>query len=219
MRKIVLWALVLLLAALVLPGCAEDFTAAEAGDYITFGAYEQDGDLANGKEPIEWLVLAKENNRLLVLSWYGLDCKPFHEEDTNITWENCTLRAWLNDEFFNTAFTDEEKARIRTMLMPAVQNPTFASIPGNDTWDKVFLLNIQEVEQYMPSKRGCPSTAYAKARGVRGSDNGCWWLRTTGKLQNYAADVNTSGILFARGYSVARDDYAVRPAMWLAITP
>lgn len=37
---------------------------------ITFGAYEQDNDLTNGKEPIEWIVLDvdKKTNRALVIS-------------------------------------------------------------------------------------------------------------------------------------------------------
>ena len=32
----------------------------QIGDYITFGSYEQDNDISNGKEDIEWLVLDRE---------------------------------------------------------------------------------------------------------------------------------------------------------------
>ena len=57
---------------------------AGVGDSIVFGAYEQDDDESNGKEPIEWLVLEKKNNRLLVISRYALDCKRYNESFRNL---------------------------------------------------------------------------------------------------------------------------------------
>jgi len=46
---------------------------AKVGDIVYFGTYEQDNDTTNGKEDIKWLVLAKENNRVLVISDKALD--------------------------------------------------------------------------------------------------------------------------------------------------
>ena len=37
------------------------------GEYVTFGHYEQDNNLENGKEPIEWKVLDKKDGRVLLL--------------------------------------------------------------------------------------------------------------------------------------------------------
>ena len=82
------------------------------GETITFGRYEQDSDPENGPEPIEWLVLASQGDRVLAVSLYALDCRQYHESFTEVTWETCTLRGWLNDEFLNTAFSYEEKAGI-----------------------------------------------------------------------------------------------------------
>ncbi|MBP3696995.1 MAG: hypothetical protein J6J45_05560, partial [Clostridia bacterium] len=73
-----------------------DFSDTQVGDYITFGSYEQDNDLSNGKEPIEWLVLDKQDGKVLVISKYALDAKPYNDEYVDVTWETCTLRSWLN---------------------------------------------------------------------------------------------------------------------------
>ena len=65
---------------------------AEIGSYVFFGSYEQDNDTSNGKEDIEWIVLAKEGNKALVISKYALDCKQYHPSMSDITWETCSLR-------------------------------------------------------------------------------------------------------------------------------
>ena len=61
------------------------FAQVEAGNVITFGHYEQDNDLSNGAEPIEWLVLTEEEGRMLLLSRYGLDGQPYHSSFEEIT--------------------------------------------------------------------------------------------------------------------------------------
>ena len=45
------------------------------GDYISFGSYEQDNDVTNGKEPIEWLVLDVQEGKAKILSRYALNCR------------------------------------------------------------------------------------------------------------------------------------------------
>ena len=74
----------------------------EVGDVIKFGSYEQDDDTSNGKEEIEWIVLEKDNASILLISKYGLDCQPFYTSLTDVTWETCSLRTWLNGTFLNT---------------------------------------------------------------------------------------------------------------------
>ena len=69
--------------------------AAEAEKvYVTFGSYEQDNDLTNGKEDIEWLVLARDENKALLISRYSLDNQPYSEHTEEVPWENCSLRKW-----------------------------------------------------------------------------------------------------------------------------
>lgn len=89
------------------------FANANVGDIVKFGSYEQDNNTENGSEPIEWQVLEKRSDgSLLVVSRYGLDSQPYNTERTDVTWETCTLRRWLNTTFFDTAFTSSEKSMI-----------------------------------------------------------------------------------------------------------
>ena len=81
------------------------------GDRIMMGHYEQDNNATNDKEPISWLVLEVTENKALLIAENGLDCLPYHSQPGSITWEKCSLRAWLNDDFLNTAFTAEEQKR------------------------------------------------------------------------------------------------------------
>lgn len=120
------------------------FKICQVGDYIEFGTYEQDNDASNGKEAIEWLVLETQDDKILILSKYGLDCKAYNVDWEDITWETCTLRKWLNEEFINEAFTESEKLLIPTVTVSADRNPGYDTNPGNPTKDKVFLLSIDE---------------------------------------------------------------------------
>ena len=126
---------------------AIDFGPTNVGDYVTFGHYEQDNNLDNGKEPIEWKVLDQKDGRALLLSKYGLDCKPYNDY-SNVTWETCTLRSWLNSNFLNDAFSTLEKAAIPTVTLTNPDNPNFETEGGNNTNDQVFLLSLQEMQQY-----------------------------------------------------------------------
>ena len=185
------------------------------GDIITFGRYEQDNNIINGKEDIEWIVLAKEDNRILIISKYALDCRPYNTSYTGVTWETCTLRKWLNNNFINSAFTADEKAMIPTVTVSADKNPNYSTNPGNATQDQVFLLSITEANKYFSQ---CKATEYAVAGGAYvNSDNGnCWWwLRSPGRDQSRAAYVNRDGDVSEIGCLVDFDYYAVRPALWI----
>lgn len=200
---------------------------AAVGDKITFGTYEQDNVTSNGTENIEWLVLAKENNKILVISDKALDRQLYDNAD--VTWENCSLRKWLNDSFLNAAFSEEERALIQSTTLSADKNPEYSSDPGTATTDKVFLLSINEAEKYFNSDeaRKCAPTAYAKAQGAltssdvyetpSGAATCWWWLRSPGYSQKGAAIVNCDGSVYYFGYGVDYDDVSVRPALWISI--
>ncbi len=124
------------------------------GSYVTFGFYEQDNNTANGKEPIEWQVLDynAKNNSAMLLSRYGLDAKPYHIESISITWEECTLRSWLNGEFMNNAFSTTEKEAILTTAVDNSKNQAsnmWDTNGGNNTRDRIFLLSCAEANKYL----------------------------------------------------------------------
>ena len=195
---------------------------AEVGDTVYFGAYEQDNDTGNGKEGIEWQVLAKENDRVLVISRYGLDCKQYHPELTGVTWETSAIRQWLNETFMNTAFSAEEQVYIPTVTLANPNNARYGTRGGNNTTDQIFLLSIDEAEQYFPTKnaRQAFPTVYATAQGAYVSDRGTcwWWLRSPGFSGNIAAYVSTDGSVYNFGYGVYNTYEAVRPAFWIDVS-
>lgn len=204
-------------------GCGEEVwnkvKSVNVGDTYRFGSYEQDNNISNGQEDIEWLVLAKEGTKILVISKEALDCKPYNTSYTSVTWETCTLRKWLNNDFINAAFSADERTMIPTVTVSADKNPDYSTNPGNATQDQVFLLSITEVNKYFSSgsEIHCKPTDYAVANGARENDSGnCWWwLRSPGWVQDDAAYVHSGGYVVESGYYVLCDHDAVRPALWI----
>lgn len=193
---------------------------AKVGDYVLFGEYEQDNNRANGKEDVEWLVLEVKDGKVLVISQYALDCKEYNTSRTDVTWESCTLRKWLNNDFVSSAFSVDEKAMIPTVNVSADKNPQYSTNPGNATQDQVFLLSITEANKYFISEsaRQCKSTDYADANGAYVSYEGncMWWLRSPGKDLSYAANVDRyDGDIDEDGRYVTYSICAVRPALWI----
>ncbi len=218
----------------------EMLKVANVGDYVCYGRYEQDNDLDNGKEEIEWLVLDKKDDKVLVISKYALDCQPYNVSSSDTSWETCTLRKWLNDNFLNGAFSDEEKSNISIVNLTTVANPNDNTNQGNDTQDNVFLLDVDEANKYFTNdisiSRQCEATKYAYAQGALKCDASTyydtssdvnemcwWWLRTChaveydGRHIYMGVDVRPDGDIHKSGLNVTRNNTAVRPAMWISI--
>jgi hypothetical protein len=245
--------IIVMIAALFLAGtvtaCAEN-TGGKAkaesfrtvGNIVTFGRYEQDNDLSNGPEAIEWIVLDVvdgENPRALLLSKYGLDAKQYNHRYEPITWEECSLRRWLNNEFLKTAFDAKEQDAI---LLTEVDNSPEQGyiewadvVSGNDTQDMVFLLSCAEAKKYLDVtpenkqniKARVAPTPYAIAQSAwennkyltaDGEPAGRWWLRSPGRYEYRAAHVIGNGSLQNSHVSAAADHYGggvARPAIWV----
>ena len=203
----------------------EKLKTASVGDIVYFGAYEQDNNTSNGKEDIEWLVLAKEGNKALLISKYALDRQQYNTSNTDVTWATCSLRKWLNGTFLSKAFSSEEQNSIISSTVTADKNPSYSTSPGNNTTDKVFLLSITEVNKYFNSDdaRRCAPTDYAIAHGAGTSDSYktggratcCWWLRSPGRDSLSVAYVINYGSVYNSGHRVLYADDAVRPALWI----
>lgn len=123
----------------------EKISEAEVGDIVIFGKYEQDGYDSNGPEPIEWEVLSKEGNRVLLVSRYVLDSIPYEDSDESYTtWENCSLREWLNNDFQYMAFSVYECSKIPTSTI--FTNTYDGSVV--ETQDCVFILGLEDLKKY-----------------------------------------------------------------------
>lgn len=237
MNKMISRLLAVMLAILAIGTVSAAAQDVSVGSYVTFGTYPQTAE-GNDNTPIEWLVLGVDGDRAFLLSRYALDAKPYHSEHTEITWEECTLRAWLNGEFLNRAFSEKEQAAI---LLTDVDNSREQSFgneyiranSGNDTQDKVFLLSYAEARDYLglvrlqPDARvECAPTAYADEQGawvsgiyttVDGEPAGLWWLRTSSSRKYYASYVGGKDA-FNHGHDVDNKQMGIRPALWVDLS-
>ena len=211
-------------------------SSVKVGDIVTFGRYAQDGNANNGKEPIEWQVLEVQAGKALLLSRYGLDAQPYNKTHTSVTWEQCSLRAWLNGTFLSKAFRGAEQAAILTTAVDNSRSQGYSgwsTSGGNNTQDKVFLLSYAEANKYLGVQHYSVSgadnmrsrvapTAHAKEHGAWTSDSdktaegaaaGWWWLRSPGGFQSYVAGIRYVGSLNYTSVDVVYG--CVRPAMWV----
>jgi len=192
------------------------------GTVITFGHFEQDNNTTNGTEDIEWVVIKSENDKALMLSKYALEVLPYNNELESVSWESCSLRSWLNKDFINLAFTEEEsKAIITTTVNNTAShgNSEWKIDGGNNTKDKVFLLSYTEAYEYfINATRRCEPSLYCRDReaftGMNFPGEYCsWWLRSPGKSLKGASIVGIDGVMTS-GY-VNSSNQSVRPAVWV----
>lgn len=175
--------------------------------------------------PITWIMLKKKEGKALLLSEKVLDVIPYNKELEKTTWEQCTLRTWLNNDFLDETLGNE-KNKVCMTKVAADANPKYDTDPGNDTEDKIFCLSINEVNEFFSEDedRVAIPTEYAKGKvsavGMKyfldeSSGGGRWWLRSPGRDGRYAADVVGSGWVDADGRAVPYDAVGIRPALWL----
>ena len=190
----------------------------EIGNVVNLGQYQQE----RGRKilDIEWIVLDVQQEKSLLISRYSLDVKPFHEKFEDVTWETCSLRKWLNEVFWEQAFSDEEREMISSSMIHTDDNKEFGTAGGNDTYDKVFLLSAEEAERFLltDDARKCMPTRYAlsKDSGIKERGLGCWWwLRSPGFMSHRAIRVHPTGLLRNNGCFVNERSVAVRPAIFV----
>ena len=210
-------------------------------DTVIFGSYPQSDASGNTKEPIEWIVLDRQGDKTLLLSKYILDCKRYNNEYKDVTWETCTLRNWLNNDFYNSAFSSSEQNKIETTNVINNNNIDHGTNGGNNTNDKIFCLSIDEVRKYfgvgtkaddgyqLGKNVATQGTNFAKSEDNNGNKlyvsvyhssewyfgNSSFLLRSLGAAQGVASSVNSNGYLYTSGYIVDIGNSGVRPALWI----
>ena len=216
----------------------EQLKNAQIGEYVTFGRYEQDDNTSNGQENIEWLVLDIQDGKALVISKYVLDAQRYNETTENVTWETCTLRTWLNNDFLNAAFSTAEQEVIPTVTIIPDEDTEVNKEPGNATQDKVFLIGgVTEQKKYFDNDeaRRCKATACTSWMADQ-QWNCAWWTRSVGygnvwgydpsiglyhQYEHVAYDrsrcVADTGVVteIGRDVSVTR---GVRPMLWIDLS-
>ena len=219
-------------------------------DSIWFGNYWQEDTNGDGKadkndekQPIKWRVLSVDGDDVFLLADKNLDVQRYNDTQTDVTWETCTMRSWLNgygaeanregkdysdDNFLNSAFTEGEQSAIKTTNVINDDNSVCGTEGGSDTLDKVYLLSMDEVfnSAYFSPFGGLPArnavnTAYVAEGGEMDSskmdsagNSDAWWLRSPGIGSDFAACVRSDG--YVDGYGNVDDsNVGVRPALHL----
>ncbi len=199
-------------------------------DCIWFGNYWQEDTNGDGKvdkndkkTPIKWRVLSVDGEDAFLVADKNLDCQRYNDTDTDVTWETCTMRSWLNgygaesnkdgkdysgNNFFDNAFLMDEQSAIKTTYVVNNDNPEYGTEGGSDTTDKVYLLSVDEMmnpaygfisHESTSETRVAVNTTYTAGGG---EVDGCmssagkaedWWLRSSGNLSYDASSVNYSG--------------------------
>jgi len=190
------------------------------GDEVVFGRFPK--QLTLEREPLSWIVLAKAEGSVLLLAEEiiaSLECdylrKKILQKDT---WETAQIRRWLNGEFLNFVFTPEEQQRIAEVTLTNPNNKKHHKKGGPDTVDRVFLLSVEEILQYLPAERDrrCGKTPYAEKQIQRTNRYPVWMTRTPGNGSwGKPAAVDGWGDINYAGNSAG--DYTLRPAIWLKL--
>ena len=209
--------------ALVEADPALPYRSASKGDTVEFGAYEQDGNAQNGPEPITWIVIDKIDGQLLLLSADVLDARQYHHVPfEEVTWENSDLRAWMNGDFYEGAFTPVQ--RVETVHNENADQSITGANGGAATDDRVFALSETESVIYLntPAARSdigaAPASVHAAAGPLSVSEDGTadWWLRSPGTYGFATQFVDASGAPSLSGANVDLQ-YGVRPALWIGV--
>lgn len=158
----------------------------EIGDTVNIGGYK-------------WRIIDIQDNQALLLKDSALSGMEYHSNPGDITWEQSTMRNWLNTEFLDQTFTSAEKSNIRHTNVKNNNNPFYGTNGGNDTEDYIYLLSIDEINQY---KEVIP---------VIKSNS---WLRSPGHQQGSAAFLSVNGLAMEYGYETTSKEFRVKPAMW-----
>lgn len=187
-------------------------------------------------EPLKWRVLDPSTGFVLCESI--VDSQAYNNtiyENGNY-WNNTehtqyandyatsSIRAWLNDNFYNTAFSSSQKASI---LTSELDNKAYDSkYDSKTTYDKVFLLSYSEMQNTaygFPANRNpsparqAKGTDYAKCQGLYVEpSSGCAFqrLRSASSLSEFTCGVAIEGYLILDDYWIVLDTgYGVRPAL------
>ena len=218
-------------------------TSVEDMDIVTFGSYPQSDVTGKTKDPIEWIVLDRQDNKALLLSKFIIDCKCYNNEHIKVTWETCTLRKWLNKDFYYQAFNSSEQNKILKTNVVSNDYIIFGTRGVSNTNDKVFCLSMDEATYYfyqvnmrniLINKRiATRGTNYAKNVDNSGSKlmesnnigwysgNSAFWLRSPCYYDGTVGGVSGSGYfnsdVLSTGYYLGVDapHIGVRPAIWI----
>lgn len=185
--------------------------------------------------PLQWLILDKMDDKVLLLSKFIIDCKVFDNDINNKNWEKSYLRKWLNEDFYNAVFDEKEKTLIIKNEYENTEDLRFSLNNENSTIDSVTVLSVKEIEKYFKDELKSKDYFSNKLLATRAlsdviistniaspyseewySGNSYYWTRSLSKLNNDIVCVNEDGT-YSMGIESNADWIGVRPAIWVKI--
>lgn len=195
-------------------------------------------------EPIKWRILDISKGLMMCenivdAQYYSIVALPTYKSEkdkapkyfTN-NYEQSSIRHWLNNDFYQTAFNDEEKAKIEsTYLDNSAYHKEYSMFNSNKTNDNVFLLSWEDMKNAKygfdtdvlskDEKRTAKGTDYARCQGLYTYNYGqtseetnySWRLRTAGYSQSVTCGVNVDGSVGSAGFDVSASFVGIRPAL------
>ncbi len=186
-----------------------------------------------------WRVLDIQDNVALLITEDIIEQRAYHDAYKDITWADCSLRKYLNGEFYDK-FSEADKSRIMPVLNKNLDNQWYGSKGGVDTKDSIFLLSVEEVCKYFGDSR---SKLYNRGKNQRywferkdennnkriarfeGETWGSWWwLRSPGRVSVKAVYIHGDGNIGIQGNNILKGNISdgkctggVRPALWLKL--
>ena len=184
------------------------------GDTITFGSYIRN----RHSEPLSWLVLDVKpgQNRALLITKEVIEMRRFHSRWSNVSWRDCALRAWLNEDFYYTCFSpSEQRAIMKSEIRSTYVDTTITTL------DYVFALNKTEADKYFHSnsaRKGTPTQHSIHNEIAVVNGHSYWWLRDSSSRKNDANRVKPDGTIETYGGNTNAYGVGVRPAIWVELS-
>lgn len=163
------------------------------------------------KQKIQWIVLQDSGKYILIITKYAIKRMPYNDELCYITWDKCSLRSWLNNEFYKEAFNNDERKKIQKMRIPSeiIKDQEFD--PSGETEDYISIMSIREYEHLFGKVLHWKCKTYPPEKiPVQ-----CW-LRNNGLNERHAAFIGRSGAVHEGGSFVNSPRNGVRPIMWIS---
>lgn len=200
------------------------------GSTVAFGSYQ-------------WRILDIQDKRALIITEHMIGQHPYNNFAGDVTWADCSLRKYLNGEFYNQ-FTEMEQSRITPVIIKNLDNQWYQSKGGEDTKDYIFLLSIEEAvcKYFGDSSKHLENRSPKQRYWFQNKDNNnekrkarydgfswWWWLRSPGRDNKRAVYIHGDGNIGIQGNGTFRYNSktvhpltndncgGVRPVLWLNI--
>ena len=198
------------------------------GEIISFGGYN-------------WRILDIKNNEALIITEYIIEQRPYHSAYKDITWADCSLRKYLNGEFYDK-FSMADKSRIIPVTNKNPDNAWYGTKGGEDTRDSIFILSIEEVvcqyfgdsssklhnprknQRYWFERKDENNSKRIARLEFNKACASWWWIRTPGRVSVKAVYIHGDGNIGIQGNNILKGNLSdgrcvggVRPALWLKL--